>query len=105
MLRKHRALIVPLAILALIFAGSFFVPIYGDICTDAKNSDAKDCASYHIGLVFLWKIAKFLDAWSALIPAAATVAIGGFTLTLWRATEKQAGLTREAVRLTDEQLR
>src|SRR5437667_7818064 len=89
MLAKHRVLIGTLAIVALILIVSFFIPLYGEICTEGHKESAKECATYHLDLVILWKIFKTLDLLSALITAAATVAIGTFTWAIRSVNHKQ----------------
>lgn len=53
-------------------------------CEDQTN---KDCASYHVVLVALWKIGKALSD-AVFVTALSTAAIAGFTWTLWQSTEK-----------------
>jgi len=92
----RKIFLVAVAIFVLIVIGSFFVPIYGEICTEKGN--AKDCASYHIALVFFWRSVKTLDTWNSLITAIATVAIGFFTWAIRSINQKQWTHAREVER-------
>src|SRR6266550_3861226 len=49
--------------------------------------------------LFLVCEGAFVDENNGTLTALATIAIAGFTLTLWRATTRQAALTREAIEL------
>ena len=72
---------------------------YGEICNSNPDTHQKYCATYNVVLVFLWHITEFLNYYAATIAAIATVFIAGFTATLWRATTRQAQLTRDSINL------
>jgi hypothetical protein len=50
-------------------------------------------------IAWLREFGELINYYSPSLTAIATIAIAAFTLTLWRATTKQAELTREAVAL------
>jgi len=66
--------------------GSWNFPLEHQICGDTNAPN--DCDSYNVILFSAWRLAKALDHWTALIAAIATVAIGLFTYTLKRSTDK-----------------
>lgn len=88
-----------LAIVIVLIILSFFVPIYGDVCGKSEYSGQKECTPYHLPLYILWCIEKALDAGGVAITAVATIAIGGFTYQLKRATDRlwEAGEKQIAV--------
>jgi hypothetical protein len=61
-------------------------PLEGQICEIANPP--QNCATHNIIVYSGWRLAKFVDDWSALVTAIATIAVAGFTATLWRATDK-----------------
>jgi hypothetical protein len=95
--RRTRVVLVFVGTLVVLAAVSLLVPIYGEICTENQYTGHKDCAAYHMVFVALWHLAKPFSDWSAGITAIATVAIGAFTWTLWRATTEQGRLTVRAI--------
>jgi hypothetical protein len=69
---------------------------YGEIC-EYTQSGQKECTSYHIILVVLWKTSKILnDAWVA-VTALATIAIAWFTLILKRSTDNSWRIAQRAL--------
>jgi hypothetical protein len=97
-----RALFVA-AILAVLIALSFFVPIYGDICSKSEQTGHEQCASYHIVLVALWHILKATNDYGAAIAGLATVAVAVFTWTLYRATTEQGRMTVKSINLARDE--
>ena len=83
--------------LLLVFFLSFLTPYSGEICLKDEYTGQKDCATYHVALVWLWQVGKTFGDFGIAITAIATVAIAGFTWTLWKASERQASLSREAL--------
>ena len=72
-------------------------PIYQEICEHAGDGTKRNCASYHIGLVALWKIGEALSDGtfvSGLITAIATAVIAWFTIVLARIGRRQSEDTR-----------
>jgi hypothetical protein len=61
---------------------------YVQICGANTQTGYENCATHHVFSVALWHIGKFLNDYSAATTALATIATAGFTLTLWRATDK-----------------
>jgi hypothetical protein len=59
--------------------------------------------AYHIGTGILWQIGELLNYYGGAITAVATVAIGCFIYTLWRATTEQARLTRDSIELARQE--
>jgi len=80
----------------LIWWASSGYPLKGQICEIANPP--QNCATHNIIAYSAWRLAKFVDDWSALITAIATAAITGFTFTLKRATDKlfEAGKSQSA---------
>lgn len=74
---------------------------YIEYCYD-NQSGHKECATYHIALVAIWKIGKALNWVSPAITAIATAFIGVFTWTLWQSTDK---LWKSSEAATKNQLR
>src|SRR5271154_3981891 len=97
MLTRNKKLVA--AGIAALFAASWLIPVYGEICSKDEYTNQKDCASYHISTVILWHIGEFLNYYGGAITAVATAAIGLFTYTLYKATTEQARLTREGIEL------
>ena len=54
----------------------------------------KNCDNHNVFVYSIWRLARAIDPWSVLITAIGTVAIAGFTLTLWQSSEKMWKLTR-----------
>jgi hypothetical protein len=79
------ALVAVFALWIQYWASSGFI-LEHQICGETKNLE--DCGSYNVILYSAWRLAKALDHWTALIAAIATVAIGIFTYTLKRSTDK-----------------
>jgi hypothetical protein len=79
------ALVAVFALWIQYWASSGFI-LEHQICGETKNPE--DCGSYNVILYSAWRLAKALDHWTALIAAIATVAIGIFTYTLKRSTDK-----------------
>jgi hypothetical protein len=86
-------------VLAVLIALSYFVPLYEDICEQSEKTGAKECTPSHLVTYALWQFGKALDAASVAITALATIAIGFFTYILYKATNRQAQLTRDAIEL------
>ena len=63
-----------------------FIPATADICKKNEYTNQKECTTYHIALVAIWHVGEFLNYYAAAIAALATIALGIFTFTLWRAT-------------------
>jgi len=69
-----------------------------DSQNEQPDLDKTIASSAYVPLFFVCEGA-FVDENNGTLTALATIAIAGFTLTLWRATTKQAGLTRDAIEL------
>jgi hypothetical protein len=61
-------------------------PFEGEICEIAHP--AENCGSHNVFFYSAYRLASISNQWSALIAAAATIAIAWFTLTLKKATAK-----------------
>lgn len=107
MLNKHRWLVWPITVFAVaiwiqVGIELSLIPKYGDICTKNEYTGQKECATYHIVLVTLWHLAKFFDDHAGAIAALATVFIGFFTFTLYKATDQLKSISERQVQsLTD----
>lgn len=101
--RWQIAVLVLLAIVAALFAGSFFFPPEYQICTPNEYTHAKECAQYHGGpFVFRWVI-TVIDAHNGLVTAIATVFVAGFTWTLWRSSEATIAQAKATGELAEKQ--
>ena len=89
------ALAVAAAIWIYWWAASEFI-LSHEICSDPKIHD--DCESYNVLRYSAWAFAKAVDHYSALITAAATIAIGYFTYTLKKSTDRLWGAADEQLR-------
>jgi len=98
--RKHGWMALALIIVVLSISFSLLVPSYGEICTKNEYSGTKECDSHHIALVLFWQFIKWANDFGPAITALATVAVAGFTWTLYRATSQQGRLTGQAIDLT-----
>ena len=87
------AIIVTPAALALI---SFPNVLPDKICEQNEYTHQEECTAHDPLAVFLWHVAKFLDHYEAAFVVLLTLAIAGFTGTLWRST---SGLWVETERL------
>jgi hypothetical protein len=108
MLTRKRKILLAAALLAL-WGGiwiwqSWLSQRYGEICTKDPDTYQKYCTAYHLSTVIGWQVGELLNSYSGLVAALATVAIACFTLTLkqattrlWRASERQADLVRDAM--------
>jgi hypothetical protein len=77
-------------------------PLEGPICPSESTND--NCARYNVIFYSAWQIAQFASHWSVLITAAATVAIGYFTLTLKRSTDKLWSATNDSAKIAERSL-
>lgn len=82
----------------LLFVGSLFTPFYGEICTKNEYTNQKDCASYHVALVFLWQVAKTLNEYGTATTAIATALLAAITWFLVRFARDQSRTTRAQLR-------
>jgi hypothetical protein len=71
-----------------------WVPTYGEYCTQSEHTGYKECTTYHITLLALRHIGKFLDQISPAITAIATGFVGWFTYTIWSVNKNQLSHTR-----------
>jgi hypothetical protein len=88
------ALVVAAALWTRWWGASGF-PLEGKICE--STNPQYNCSSYNVIFYSAWRLAKAVDHWSALIAALATIAIAGFTLTLWQSNERMWKVTRASV--------
>jgi hypothetical protein len=98
--RKHpflAALVFGGVLWGAVFVLSLFVPIVREICTKSEYTNNPDCAQHHFGpWVALW-IVEVIDGHNGFVTALGTLAVAAFTWTLWRTSDRQASLTREAI--------
>jgi hypothetical protein len=80
-----------------------WIPTHIKYCEQNPHTYYKECATYHIALIAVWQTGKILDAIAAPLTALATVAIGYFTWTLWRATTQQGRLTQQSIDLARDE--
>jgi hypothetical protein len=77
--------------IVLLVAGAWalgWIPPHAEYCEQNPQTQHKECATYHIALIAVWQIGKFLNAIAVALTALATVAIGYFTYTLKASTDK-----------------
>lgn len=65
------------------------------ICIQNEKSNQFACEHYNLALAALLQIYKAIDAASIIITALATVAVAGFTFTLWSVTGRAVDLARD----------
>jgi hypothetical protein len=98
--RKHPLLFataVAIAVLVVLFVGSFFAPYYGEICNKNQYTGQRECSTYHIALVWLGQVGESLNYYGVAISAVSTFVIAIFTGTLWVATTRQGELTEQTL--------
>jgi hypothetical protein len=92
MLMKNARLLIPaICMCCVLIAAAWslgFIPTYAEYCEKNPQTNYEECATYHIALIALWQIVKFLNYISAPLTTFATVAIGVFTYTLKKATDR-----------------
>jgi hypothetical protein len=101
MLRRcFLAVLAGLALLAVAAVEvSILVPLQTQVCSQNEQTHQVRCTVQNIMIAWLREFGELINYYSPSLTAIATIAIAAFTLTLWRATTKQAELTREAVAL------
>jgi hypothetical protein len=78
--------------------------LYGEICTKDYYTHQEYCAADNLVFSILWHIREILDSYAATIEAMATIAIAGFTFTLWRATTEHSRITDGILKLSRDEL-
>jgi len=77
---------------------SFSSPLlYGQICEKGQHADNENCSTYHIVLVALWHLGKFLNSWEGALTFAATAVIAAFTAILYIATKRIGEISAQQV--------
>jgi hypothetical protein len=90
-MRNARLLVPAICMCCVLIAAAWslgFIPTYAEYCEKNPQTNYEECATYHITLIALWQIGKFLNYISAPLTTFATVAIGVFTYTLKKATDR-----------------
>ena len=92
------------AIAAVLFVVSLFIPALAEICEKNQYTGAKECPRYHIGPFILLLVWGFIEHHGELFTALATLAIAAFTFELkrstdklWKASDDQRRDTRSAI--------
>src|SRR5688572_27179218 len=75
-------------IIALLFFGWLSAPIYGEICDQADNATNKNCPTYHVFLVGLWHLGKWLNYYGPAVSAFAATVAAVLTWRLWVSTHR-----------------
>ncbi len=86
--RQMKVLLVVACATFLIFLLSFLEPGYAHICENADNPHPANCPSYNVVAFFFSRFIGLTNQYGPAITAFATIAIGFFTLTLWRSTDR-----------------
>ncbi|MBS0273973.1 MAG: hypothetical protein JSR55_06135 [Proteobacteria bacterium] len=105
--QKHPWLIsltVIVALLVLLFFGSLFIQLTGNLCEYSEQAHKTECANHHIGPFALLWIIEIIDSHNGFVTAIATLVMAGFTGTLWRATIEQGRLTERAIKVSEKQI-
>jgi hypothetical protein len=97
-----RVILALLGGLALILIAAWSSGLHHQICKEAQTNQ-ENCATYNLAPFVIIQIFKALDAASVAITALATVAIGWFTFTLWRATTGTLKVALDSVQLAREE--
>jgi hypothetical protein len=91
-----------IAMLLVLVIVSFFIPIYGEICSKSEYSGEKECATHYIATFVVLSVGEFLEAHDGAMVAIATIFIAAFTFNLkrstdrlWKAGKKQIRLARD----------
>ncbi len=92
------------ALALLLFVIGLFTGRY-EICDPPRHYYYEDCPYHSLSYFIIWRVTTFLNAISGALTAIATVFIAGFTARLWISTNKQARLTRRAVKLARDEFR
>jgi hypothetical protein len=71
-----------------------WIPTYAQYCEYYPQTDQEKCASYHVAIVAIRYVGRFLDSSSAALTAIAAGAVGWFTYTLWKAATQQERMAR-----------
>jgi hypothetical protein len=105
MLRRcFLAVLAGLALLAVAAVEvALLVPLQTEVCNQNDQTYQEQCTVQNITITWLREFTELINYYSPSLTAMATIAIAAFTLTLWRATTKQAELTREAVALGNKE--
>jgi hypothetical protein len=61
---------------------------YDEICGEANQAGYKECADYHVTVIFLWRLVDELQKYNGAITATATIVIAGLTWFLKVSTHK-----------------
>lgn len=75
-----------LILIAILVVFAMQIPIYAEKCVKNLVSDQYECFRSHLLLVTAWQLGNFFETWASAITAFASLVIGFFTFTLWRAT-------------------
>lgn len=67
------ALLISVCVIVLTGWWSGFIPAHAEYCYESGEAHHEHCATYHVALIALWQIGKFLDKSAAAIAAIATV--------------------------------
>jgi hypothetical protein len=101
MQRAAQAIAILLFVCVAVFLNAWalgYVPTYAEYCHKSEHIGYEECATYHITLVALWHLGKFLDAIAPALTALATALIGWFTATIWVANKEQIRHNRQTER-------
>ena len=93
-----RVILALLGGLALILIAAWSSGLHHQICKEAQTNQ-ENCATYNLAPFVIIQIFKALDAASVAITALATIAIGWFTFTLWRANTGTLKVVLDSVQL------
>ena len=74
--------------LVVLIIGSFFAPMYGEICSKNEHTGHEECSHHHVTLIAFIYLGRALDAAGVVITAIFTGFIAWFTWTLRRSTDK-----------------
>jgi len=103
---SNRNAIAGIAVIFLLFAIAIAISLYfpyGEYCSKDEYTNAKECASYHIALVFFFRFIKSSNDYGVAITALATLAVAVFTGTLWWAAAGQYDLLKDQIQLAREE--
>ncbi len=101
--QKPKWLILAVCIFVLLISFSYFVPVYGNICSKQDHTNQENCPIYHISTVIFWHLGELLNYYGGAINAVATAFIGWFTYTLNKTSREQARITDDALKLARDE--
>lgn len=100
---SRKQFLIALTIFVAVVVVLSFLPMRYQACETNQYTEHEYCASYQMVAYAFVKIMQFLDHYGSAFTALATIAIAGFTATLWYSTNGMLQATKDAVDLTRDE--